>query len=218
MQKILKQRDKIVVLVDFRERDSSITDTIEKMGVMVKTLPLKVGDYIVSDRTVIEHKTSDDFVNSIIDGRLFRQVEELKENFEKPIMIIEGSYFRESMNENAVKSAIASIILDHGIPIIMTRDGEETGRMIFWLAKREQFGYKRTVAIKGRKKPKRLRDLQESIVSSFPGISTVLSKRILEEFGSIREFANTNEARLKRVKGIGKVLAKKICKILTEKY
>ena len=218
IQKILKPIDQVVIFVDFREKKTSIIDTIEEMGAKVKLISLKVGDYIVSDRVCVERKFSEDFINSIIDGRLFKQAEELKDNFEKPILIIEGNYFRETMNQNAIKAAIASIILDYEIPIIMTRDEEETARTIFWLAKREQTETKRPVGIKGKKKPKNLKDLQENILSSFPGVSVVLSKRILKQFKTIRDFANAEESDLIKIDGIGKILAKRLCKVLREKY
>jgi len=218
IQKILKPIDQVVIFVDFREKKTSIIDTIEEMGAKVKLISLKVGDYIVSDRVCVERKFSEDFINSIIDGRLFKQAEELKDNFEKPILIIEGNYFRETMNQNAIKAAIASIILDYEIPIIMTRDEEETARTIFWLAKREQRETKRPVGIKGKKKPKNLKDLQENILSSFPGVSVVLSKRILKQFKTIRDFANAEESDLIKIDGIGKILAKRLCKVLREKY
>ena len=93
---------------------------------MVKILPLKVGDFICSERVCVERKTGDDFISSIVDGRLFEQAEELKENFAKPIILVEGDYYAGGMNENAIKAALASIILNYEIPVIMTKDEKET--------------------------------------------------------------------------------------------
>lgn len=218
IQRILKPKDKLVVLVDYREDTSSVTDCLKELGAFVKSISLKVGDYIVSDRTIVERKTCEDFISSIIDGRLFKQAEELKDNFSKPILLIEGGYYEDRMNENAIKSAIASIVLDYEIPVIMTRDEEETARTIFWLAKREQIISKKGIGIKGRKKPKTLKKLQEHIISGLPGVSSVLSKRILDEFESIKAFANAKESELMKIEGIGKIMAKRLHKLLNEKY
>lgn len=218
MQEILKPNDKIVVMVDFRENGCSVKDYLEDLGVMVKPVSLKVGDFICSDRVCVERKTGDDFVSSIIDGRLFRQAEELKDNFSKPVIIIEGNNHRENMNENAIKAALASIVLDYDIPVIMTRHEEETAKTIFWFAKREQMESKRRIVINGKKKPKMFKDFQERVVSGLPGVSAVLSKRILERFKTIKEFANADESKISEVKGIGKNRAKNLHKVLNEEY
>ena len=47
---------------------------------------------------------------------------------------------------------MASIILDYEIPIIMTKDEEDTAKTIYWLSRREQVEYERPVGIKGKKK------------------------------------------------------------------
>jgi Fanconi anemia group M protein len=218
IQHILKPKDQVVIFADFREEASNIKNLIEELGGIVKKTSLKVGDYICSDRVCVERKTANDFINSIIDGRLFQQLEELRDNFTKPILIIEGNNFRESMNNNAIKAAMASIILDYEIPIIMTKDEDDTAKTIFWLSKREQVESERPIGIKGKKKPKDIKKLQEHIISGFPGISTKISKRILKEFKTIKNFSNVTEEELVKIDGIGKVLAKKLNKLINEKY
>jgi Fanconi anemia group M protein len=218
IQRILKPDNKVVVIVDFREDNASVKDYIQGMGSLVKPLSLKIGDYVCSDRVCIERKTGEDFISSLTDGRLFEQAKELKANFSKPIMIIEGNYTKGRINENAIKSAIASIVLDYEIPVIMTRDDQETAKIIFWFANREQITNKKNIGIKGKKKPKDIKDLQEHVISSLPGVSTVLSKRILENFGTIKRFVNASETQLAKIDGIGKVMAKNLKRLLNEKY
>lgn len=218
IQRILKPKDKPVIITDVRENKSSIKDYLESLGAVVKVLPLKVGDFICSERVCVERKTGDDFISSIVDGRLFKQAEELKDNFSKPIILIEGDYYKGGMNESAIKSALASIILNYEIPVVMTKDEDETARTIFWLAKREQIISNVGVGIKGKKKPKRLKDLQEHVISGLPGVSEVLSKRILRKFKTIKDFVNAKEKDLLEVDGVGKVLAKRLHELLNEEY
>jgi Fanconi anemia group M protein len=217
VQRTLKPEDKVLIFVDYRE-ETRITEYVKDMGALIKSIPLKVGDYLCSDRVCVERKTDDDFISSITDGRLFEQAKELKENFSKPIFLIEGNYFKERINENALRSALASIILDYEIPVVMTRNEEESARTIFWLAKREQTITKIGIGISGKKKPKEVKELQEYFISGLPGVSTVLSKRVLKEFKSIKSFANAKENEISKVKGIGKSLAKNLYKILNEEY
>ena len=214
-QKILKPDGKIVIISDYRERD--VITQLKELGASVNEMNLEVADYICSDRISIERKTHDDFVNSIIDGRLFAQAKDLTENFEKPIIIVEG-YSNRDINENALKGTIASLITDFNITILNTRNHFDTAKTIFWIAKKEQEGMKRSISFKVGKKPKEMKRLQEEILSGIPGVSKVLSKRLLEHFGSIEKVLNAGESELKKVKGMGEKLAKRIKNILTINY
>jgi Fanconi anemia group M protein len=214
-QVLLKLEGKIVIACDYRERET--INLLEKIGATVNKTNLEVGDFVCSQRIVIEKKTHSDFISSIIDGRIFDQVKNMKGNFEKPIVLIEGYSTRE-INENALRAALASLIVDYGISLINTRNPLDTAKTIYWIAKREQQEMKREVAFKVGKKPEDEKKLKEFIISGIPGISTVLSKRLLEHFESVEKIFIASEDELKSVSGIGEKLAKKIRKVLTEKY
>lgn len=214
-QKVLKPSGKIVVISDYRERE--VNEHLKKLGAIVNEQPLEVADFIASDRVCIERKTHSDFVSSIIDGRIFEQSKNMKENFEKSIIIVEGNSDRE-INENAMKGAVASILIDFDMSIVHTKNPFDTAKTIFWIAKKEQEENKRTVSFKVGKKPKEAKRLQEEIVSGLPGVSNVISKRLLEHFGTVEKVFRADEKELKKVKGIGKKLAERIKKISTAKY
>ena len=97
-QRILKPDNKIVVIADYREKE--VIGHLKNLGASVNEMSLKVGDFACSSNgIVIERKTHSDFVSSIIDGRIFEQLKYLKENYEKPVVIVEGFSDRE-INEN----------------------------------------------------------------------------------------------------------------------
>ena len=77
------------VIIDKRERSSGIGKELAKKGIVIEYKKLDLADFIIGD-TAIERKTIQDFVNSIVDKRLIRQLGMLKENFESAILIIEG--------------------------------------------------------------------------------------------------------------------------------
>jgi len=219
MQKILKKKDEIVVLIDHREKKSLVFDYLKKMKISLSENSLKVGDYIISDRTVVERKEAKDFIKSIIDGRLFEQTEDLKNNFENSIIIVEGSFNDNGgMSENAIKAALASIVLDNKISIISTKNENDTAKMIYWLAKKEQEDKKRDIGIKGKKKPKDVKKLQEYILCSIPNVSTITSKKLLKEFGSVKNVINAKDEKMKKINGLGDKKVKKILDILKKKY
>jgi Fanconi anemia group M protein len=215
-QKILKSDKKIVILCDYRE--SEINECLKKLeNVVVNESALEVGDFICSENVAIERKTHEDFINSIIDGRIFEQARRLKENFERPILIVEG-YSIMKIGENALKAALASLLVDFGLSIINTRNPQDTAKTIYWIARKEQEEKKKEISFKVGRKPKEIKAIQEEIVASLPGVGKVLSKRLLEHFKTLKNIFNASEEELKRVKGVSESIAKKIRRILTLEY
>ena len=214
-KQVLLNSKGIVVICDYREKE--IIEALKRFGVAVNEMNLEVGDFVCSQKIVIERKTHSDFISSIIDGRIFEQAEALKNNFERPIIIIEG-YSNRQINENVLKAALASLIVDYGISLLSTRNSLDSAKTIYWIAKKEQEEKKQKVAFKVGKKPQDEKKLKEFIVSSIPGVSIILSKRLLEKFGSVEKVFSASEKELRSVKGIGEKLARKIKKILSEKY
>ncbi len=215
-QRILKLPNKVLIIADYRERE--VIEHLKNIGTSVNEMNLKVGDFICSGNgVVIERKTHSDFVSSIIDGRIFEQVKYLKENYERPVIIVEGFSNRE-INENALKATIASLITKFNASFVNTKNPLDTAKMIHWLAKKEQEDVKQTLGFKQGKKPKEMKKLQEFILSGIPGISHVLAKRLLENLGSIEHVVTASEMELSKVKGVGKKLANKVKRLLTNKY
>ena len=213
-QKILKPSDKVVVVADYREKE--VINFLHEVGSVVNVMALEIGDFICSERLAIERKSHSDFVSSVIDSRIFEQTGNLLSNFEKVLIVVEGSSNRK-IDENAYRAALAKILID-GVTVVSTKNPRETAGLIYWVAKKEQFDNGLSTVFKVRKKPKEEKRTIEELVAGLPGISRVLSKRLLEHFGSVEKIFTADESELQKVKGVGKVLAKKIKKILVTKY
>lgn len=211
-QKILKPKEKVLIVCDYREKE--VIEELKKLGCLVNVRSLEIGDFVSSQKVCIEKKTHSDFIASIIDGRIFEQASLLKKNFEKPIILIEG-YSNREISENALKAAIACLLIDFGISLVTTKNPSDTAKLIYWIAKKEQSETKNEIAIKVGKKPKEIKKIQEFIVCSLPGVSTKTAIRLLKNFGSIEKIFSASEEELKKI--IGKK-AEKIKKVLKEKY
>lgn len=207
------------VIFDSREEKSLVVEHLKDKCELEKKM-LDVGDYVLSDRVACERKTTQDFVASIIDGRLFEQLKNLKDNFESPILIVEGNelYANENVNPNAIRGALSTVAVDFSIPIIWTKTPRETAEYIFLLAKREQFKEKRSIKLRVIKKPKSIKELQEYLIAGLPGIDTVKAKALLEHFKCPEFIFTASEKELRQVRGIGKELAKKIRRVIGEDY
>ena len=211
--------NKPVVYADSREGNSKVIRHLTEMEMDVKVRPMAVADYQVSDDVAIERKTAKDFVDSIMDKRLFKQATELREEFKNPLIILEGDdFYNGFINPNAVRGSIASIALDFGISIIPTRNAQDTAAMIKRIAIREQTGEKPHIQTRTDKKPVNMWEQQLFIVESLPNIGPVNAKKLLEHFGTVSKIINASENELMEVEGIGKKTAKNIRKVVDSKY
>ena len=214
-----KKEELPVVFADTREGNSKVIRHLSEMEIDVKVQAMAVGDYQVSDEVVIERKTAKDFVDSIVDKRLFKQARSLMEEFKRPLIILEGDDLYNGMiNPNAIRGSIASIALDFGISIIPTRNAQDTAAMIKRMAIREQSGEKTPIQIRTDKKPVNLWEQQLFIIESLPNIGPVNAKNLLEHFGTVANIINASESQLQEVEGIGKKTAANIRKVVDSKY
>ena len=214
-----KKEDFPLVIADTREGNSKVIRHLSEMEMDVKVQAMTVGDYQVSDEVVIERKTAKDFVESIIDKRLFKQARTLIEEFKRPLIILEGDDLYSGMiNPNAIRGSIASIALDFGISIIPTRNAQDTAAMIKRIAIREQDGEKTPIQTRTDRKPVNLWEQQLFIIESLPNIGPVNAKNLLKHFGTVANVINASESQLQEVEGIGKKTAANIRKVVDSKY
>ncbi len=217
-----EKSDEIIIFVDNREQASSVTKALfeRECKIIMKQLP--IGDYILSKDVCVERKTIQDFVSSMIDGRLFNQLVDLRENYPKPLIILEGKidelFTLRNIHRNSLIGALTSIALDYQVPIINTKNVEETAEYLYVIAKREQLANKKEVSLRIGRKGLTLKEQQQYIVEGFPLVGPGLAKNLLKEFGSIKNIANANEKELQNVENLGKLKAKKIRKILDSEY
>jgi Fanconi anemia group M protein len=215
----LKKVDQVKIIVDDREVRGRIVEELFKTGVQLDIRHLEVADYIVSDRVGIEFKSIKDFEASIIDGRLFKQCEELIDNFDRPVLLIEGEcLFHGRIHPNAVRGAIASITTDYGIPVINVDSPAEAANLIIAYARREQSELDKVVKYNAKRKAFTDDQFQEAIISAFPQLGVKLAQALLEHFGSVKKVVNATLTELKLVEGIGEGKAKRIFDLVNKKY
>ena len=207
----------VKLIVDNRERNIDIIKTLEKAETSLEFQNLPVGDYILSDRICVERKTVRDFEASIIDGRLFDQIQRIKEYYESPILIIEGEEVF-NLGRNIIEGTLIAIYTDYNIPVIFSKNPEDTSRILYMIAKREQTDKKREPSQKGKYRIATNSDFQISIIGNLPGIGTKLAQKLLQYFGSIKNIANASIDDLTKVDKIGKKKATYIFNIINAKY
>jgi DNA excision repair protein ERCC-4 len=78
------------VLVDYRERGSSIPDVLIAAGLEVQLTDLPVGDYVLGPGLAVERKGPNDLGASIRDGRIFDQAVRLQSAFAQAVLMLEA--------------------------------------------------------------------------------------------------------------------------------
>jgi len=199
-----KQENKIPIIVDTREKQSLVASFLAEQKANIKFEHLEIADYLIeAQQTIaIERKTFNDFISSMINKRLFQQLNDLKK-YENPILIIEGKQETENKNLNkAANSLILSIITEYKIPIIFSENEKQTAEILILLAEKQEKP-KQELAIRQSKTFKNLQEQKQFILEGFPGIGPTITKKLLEKFKTIKEILNTekNENELKQILG-----------------
>jgi Fanconi anemia group M protein len=221
-QKIIEEfgTERVKVIVDHREIPSGVVRELAQFGIEVESRQLDVGDFILSDRVGVERKSVGDFLQSIVDKRLLVQAKQLSETFERPVLMLEGEglYSRRAIHPNAIRGALAALAVDFGISVLPTRDEKETAAVLAIIARREQTGQAKEVAVRGEAKGLTLPEQQRFVIEGLPGVSAVLAERLLAHFGTVERVIAASEEELQQVRGIGKEKAKEIRRVLSILY
>ncbi len=205
------------IIVDYREKNSLVPASLVKLGADIDFQELKVGDYIVRN-VVIERKTVSDFLSSMLNKRLISQLENMKQH-ENSLLIIEGIEEQELYSEeagegihpNAIRGFLLSILLKHKIPIIFTKNSEDTARYLLVILKKEE----QETPLNSKRKSLDRKEQLQFIIEGFPGIGPKNAKKLLKKFKTIKGIANASEEEIGEI--VGKK-AERISKIINDNY
>ena len=194
-----------MLLFDHGERRSGVPAALARLGVDARGTRLPAGDYVVSDRVVVERKGPTDLAASIKDRRLFEQVDRLAEAYDAVVLIIEGEPIH--IARASWKGALARVLLS-GAAVIATTDAADTAD---WLMRLQRLQTQAPGDPRGRPRVRRPTGdrarVAQDVLTCLPGISTVGAQRLLEHFGSLPAIFGATADELREVPGIGPVRA-----------
>ena len=219
-QKPPEEEAKVTILTDHREFNSGVVRELAKAGCVVKPETLAAGDYVLSDRVAVERKEAADFATSLIDGRLFQQARALRDAYSSPLMVVEGEglFTARRINEEAIWSALASLATDFHVTVFTTRDAGETARLLHAIARREQHKEKKPLAMRAEKAAMSDDERLRFLIEGLPNVSAVLSRRLLDKFGTVKGVVDASVAELQEVEGVGPQTAAAIHRIVRTQY
>ncbi|ELY50083.1 DEAD/DEAH box helicase [Natronorubrum bangense] len=215
--------DLIEIVADQREMDATIARELSKREqIEIRLETLDVGDYVLSDRVVVERKSVADFVDSLVDGdrSVFEQVGAMARHYSRPIVVVEGDglYEQRDIHPNAIRGALSSLAVDFGASVLRTEGEDETKELLAVIAGREQETANREVSVHGEKQSKTIGEQQEYVVSSIAEIGPVTARSLLEEFGTVEAVMIASEDELQAADGVGKVTAERMREVIGSDY
>ena len=195
-----------MILVDFRENQSKVPKLLQQFNIPIQTADLAV-DYIISKECFVERKTISDFITSVVDGRLFKQVDYLARNCVSPLLLLEGGglYQQGRMSANTIRGTFLWITIKKKVPFIRTYNEYDTACILRLLAK--QYGISESISIESlprKRKNISLWKQQIDVLTQVPGIGRQSAKDLLSTFGSIANIAHADDSALVKLSHIGK--------------
>lgn len=210
----MPEKSKIHIISDYRERPSGIPDMLDQCSFQHQVATLSAGDFLINGHILVERKTAEDFIQSLIQKRLFEQCAKLKHSIYFPLIIIEGNPYktRHSINREAIRGALISISACWQIPVLFTKDHQDTFEMLLTVA--SQTTPKDTPLTKKGYKPRRTGTNKMFFLQGIPSVGSKIALRLVSHFGSLIDTLNATKEQLSEIKGIGINKAKKIREFL----
>jgi ERCC4-type nuclease len=196
------------IIVDIHERESAIAEYLEELGASVEMRLLDAGDYVVGDGVLVERKRVLDLHVAIVQGRLWRQIGQLRSSCFRPYLLIEGTELgRGPLHIEAVRGAYLAV-LDQGIGILRSDHQRDSAAWLYRMAARRQGDRGRRDKPVYAQGPKDRLHPGEALLGSIPGISVMTARALLRRFGTVSAVVAASPTDWMTVKGVGERRAK----------
>lgn len=209
------------IKIDNRESNEILLGVLRKeKDVTIHICRLPAGDYQIGDDLLVERKTITDFSASIKDGRLFNQAGKLASVPMQSMIILEGTSSMVSsfgLAREAIQGALVTLSLVYKIPLLRSKNPEETARLILYAARQVQsFGckqlYPRPFPYSRKLKDKYKRQIH--VLQGLPGVGPARASLLLDKFGTLKAIFDAPVKDFEQIPGIGKYTARQINRII----
>jgi Fanconi anemia group M protein len=208
---------RVPLVIDSNEPED-IAEKLRGLGVEFEVKKIAPGDYVLGP-IGIERKTLTDFFSSMVNKRLFEQVQRLREAYPQPLLILEGDLAEISTfrHPQSILGALLALETTERVPVLTTADKDQTALLLSVLWKKQD---KAAAEYGIRHKPRglTLEQRQRFLIEGLPSVGETLSRNLLEHFGSVQAVFNASEEELKKVEKIGDVKAAEIVRLVRANY
>ena len=190
------------IIVDDREKNSLVASELVKLGRKIEFSHLPVADYIIND-VAIERKTLSDLYSSIIDKRIFHQLDEIRQYPKFLLLLEKRSRLSDpvtdrvhDINYNVIRGFILSTLLNKNIPCIFSEDELDSALYISILSKKKE---KSGFSIRPQKIALSKKEQVQFILEGFPSVGPSTAKKLIERFGSLKNIINAPTEELDKI-------------------
>lgn len=211
------------LIIDSRET-SKLFEHVEKEAkkqlLLTEKQWLEIGDYVYSD-VCFEAKSSIDFLQSVINKRLWNQVDNMDRCFEHCIVIIHGSIHEamdypkytkmkisKSLLHNKFYGAIGKLTLDTDCKVFWVESPRKAAKLITTICKMRPI--QRDALRPSLLKRITTEDLRLDMLLTIKGVSETKAKKLIKQFGSIMEIGEANVSEITQIEGLGATVAQRI--------
>ena len=203
----------MTMLIDYRERDTTILEILYSRNIPIELVNLPVGDYLWTTN-VIERKEIKDFLSSNISGHLQNQMEDiihnLSEGFPRAMLVLHGSIddinwqYTAGITMPVFFTKIGEIISNYqNVNFIWLNDEISFANFLSGLYFKSFQEKKEVLSLK-----KRDKRLDVNTLCSTGAFSPKTAKEALKKH-SLQEIFNMNTKELIKIDGYGKQRANK---------
>lgn len=212
------------IIAATRLKNAPIVEILTEVGVDIRYVALRRGEFVLADRYGIKYYTADAFLQTIKGRTIYREVLELQREYADPVIIVEGRdpFHDDAVATAAVQGALLFMSVLNRIPVLVTRDYEETAQLIFMLAAQADMNidWKMVAAAKASQPETPATpatpeindngDPRKTIIALLPDVGPALADHLLAHFGSLSRLFAADLAELRKVSGVGPKRAGKI--------
>lgn len=185
---------------------------------------IEVGDNLLPKSFAIERKTGKDFLASVSDRRLYRQLNNLCQ-YNYPILAVvteniwKDLYFsRNKYNQNVhttFEGSLKTIYAKYPkVRVIFFKSDEEYVDFLINLDKKlteEGNGDRPTPMVR---KATSIKDIKENVLSAIPGVGIAMSKKLLKKYKTVKRVAGASTKDMITINKLGTKTAEKIKEVL----
>lgn len=211
--------DNFKIIVTARLKDNPVARFLDELGTQIRYLTLKQGEFIISPTVGIRYLERDQFINLIKSRAIYRDVLELKNEYDHPVIIVEGEKIlhEPGLDSITIQGAMLYISVVNRIPVLISHNSIETAQMLFMLS--GQIGVVPEDMMKDKSSENKpgQKDSTPAIsplalVQMIPEVGSNVAENLLRRFKSLSALFSASISDLKKVEGVGPKRALKIHK------
>lgn len=204
----------IHIVCDTKESRSGIPSLLgARPNISTEVRDLDLGDYQIGERAVVERKSAADFIASIMDSRIFAQMEMMTASCDLAVVLVEGNVFatRSGIEPAALEGALSWIAVLSGAQLMFSGSQEQSAAMIATMARHRQHGLGYIPPLRsGKPTAKEASVITRYVLEGLPGVGSTTAISLARHFQTVQAVANASLEELQAVSGVGAKTALKV--------